>query len=143
MVLRDWSSDVCSSDLLPQQQLPQVSVGQKVTLTSDAYPGQTFTGKVNAINPKIDPSTRNVQIEASVPNAKRELLPGMFASVRVDQGAPQRYLTVPQTAITFSRMKIAPSANTIAVRPPKPILPPEAEPRWVRFSSDPTLVPMA
>ena len=82
--------------------MPQVSVGQKVTLTSDAYPGQTFTGKVNAINPKIDPSTRNVQIEATVPNAKRELLPGMFATVKVDQGGPQRYLTLPQTSITFN-----------------------------------------
>ncbi len=57
-----------------------------MTLTSDAYPGQTFTGKINAINPKIDPTTRNVQIEATVPNAKRELLPGMFANVKVDSG---------------------------------------------------------
>ena len=65
-----------------------------MTLTSDAYPGQTFIGKINAINPKIDPATRNVQVEATVPNAKRELLPGMFAGVEVDQGAPQRYLTL-------------------------------------------------
>lgn len=87
---------------LPQQQLPQVAVGQKVTLTSDAYPGQTFTGKINAINPKIDPATRNVQVEATVPNTKRELLPGMFANVKVDQGEAKRYLTLPQTAITFN-----------------------------------------
>jgi membrane fusion protein (multidrug efflux system) len=87
---------------LPQQQLPQVAVGQKVTLTSDAYPGQPFIGKINAINPKIDATTRNVQVEATVPNAKRELLPGMFANVKIDQGAAQRYLTLPQTAITFN-----------------------------------------
>src|SRR5512143_3997125 len=48
---------------LPQQQLPQVAVGSKVTLTADAYKGQTFEGKVTAINPRIDPTTRNVQIE--------------------------------------------------------------------------------
>ena len=87
---------------LPQQQLPQVTIGQKVTLTSDAYPGQTFSGKINAINPKIDPATRNVQVEATLPNAKRELLPGMFANVKIDQGEPQRYLTLPQTAITYN-----------------------------------------
>jgi membrane fusion protein, multidrug efflux system len=87
---------------VPQQQLPQLSVGQKVTLTADAAPGQTFIGKINAISPRIDPATRNVMIEATLPNAKRELLPGMFASVKVNSGAENRYLTLPQTALTFN-----------------------------------------
>ncbi len=87
---------------LPQQQLPQVSVGQKVVITADAFPGQVFTGKVNAVNPAVDASTRNVQIEATVPNAKRQLYPGMFANVAVDSGEEQRYLTLPQTAITYN-----------------------------------------
>ena len=87
---------------LPQQQLPQVAIGQKVTLTTDAYKGITFEGKVNAINPKVDTSTRNVQIEATVPNAKRQLLPGMFATVKLNSGDEQRYLTLPQTAITYN-----------------------------------------
>jgi membrane fusion protein (multidrug efflux system) len=86
----------------PQQQLPQVAIGQQVVVTADAYPGTVFAGKINAINPKVDPSTRNVQIEATVPNAKRLLLPGMFAGVKVDSGAEQRYLTLPQTAITYN-----------------------------------------
>ena len=50
---------------LPQQQLPQVSIGQQVTLATNAYPGTTFTGKLSAINPKVDTSTRNVQVEAT------------------------------------------------------------------------------
>ncbi len=87
---------------LPQQQLPQVTLAQKVFLTTDAYPGVTFEGKINAINPRVDPSTRNVQIEATVPNAKRQLLPGMFATVKVNSGDQQRYLTLPQTAITYN-----------------------------------------
>jgi len=87
---------------LPQQQLPMVSIGQSVTLVADAYKGQTFVGKISAINPKIDQNTRNVQVEAIVPNAKRLLLPGMFASVNVDSGGEQRYLTLPQTAITYN-----------------------------------------
>jgi membrane fusion protein, multidrug efflux system len=87
---------------LPQQQLPQISVGQKVVVTADAFPGQVFTGKVNAVNPAVDASTRNVQIEATLPNAKRQLYPGMFANVAVDSGAEQRYLTLPQTAITYN-----------------------------------------
>ncbi len=87
---------------VPQQQLPQISVGQKVNLTSDATGTKVFVGRINAINPKIDASTRNVMIEATMPNPKRELLPGMFASVKVNSGAENRYLTLPQTALTFN-----------------------------------------
>jgi len=87
---------------LPQQQLPLVAIGQKVTLTADAYKEVTFEGKVNAINPKVDTNTRNVMIEATIPNAKRLLLPGMFATVKLDSGGEQRYVTLPQTAITYN-----------------------------------------
>ena len=87
---------------LPQQQLPQISLGQKVSLSADAYPGTAFEGKVNAINPRVDANTRNVQIEATVPNARRQLLPGMFATVKVNTGDEQRYLTLPQTALTYN-----------------------------------------
>ena len=87
---------------LPQQQLPKISLGQKVTLTADAYKDATFEGKVNAINPRVDANTRNVQIEATVPNSRRQLLPGMFATVKVNSGDEQRYLTLPQTALTYN-----------------------------------------
>jgi len=87
---------------LPQQQLPQVAIGQTVTLTTDTYKDVPFTGKINAINPKIDTNTRNVQVEATIPNPKRQLLPGMFANVRVNSGEESRYITLPQTAITFN-----------------------------------------
>jgi len=87
---------------LPQQQLPQIAIGQKVTITADAYKDMSFTGKINAINPKVDTNTRNVQIEATIPNPKRQLLPGMFTTVKVNAGEEQRYLTLPQTAITYS-----------------------------------------
>jgi membrane fusion protein (multidrug efflux system) len=87
---------------LPQQQLPQVAIGQTVTLTTDTYKGVAFTGKIDAINPKIDTNTRNVQVEATIPNPKRQLLPGMFANVRVNSGEENRYITLPQTAITFN-----------------------------------------
>jgi membrane fusion protein (multidrug efflux system) len=87
---------------LPQQQLPQVTIGQMVTLTTDTYKDVAFTGKINAINPKIDTNTRNVQVEATIPNPKRQLLPGMFANVRVNSGEENRYITLPQTAITFN-----------------------------------------
>jgi len=87
---------------VPQKQLGELSIGQKLNLTADAFPGVSFAAKVTSINPKIDPATRNVQVEATVPNAKRQLLPGMFANVSLDQGGQKRFLTLPQTAITYN-----------------------------------------
>jgi membrane fusion protein (multidrug efflux system) len=87
---------------LPQRQLGGLQLGQRVSLTNDAFAGQAFTGKVSAISPKVDPTTRNVQVEATLANPKHQLLPGMFARVDVDSGALQHYLTLPQTAITYN-----------------------------------------
>jgi membrane fusion protein, multidrug efflux system len=87
---------------LPQQQLGQLAVGQTVMVDTNAYGGRLFAGKIASINPKVDSATRNVQIEATVDNHERKLLPGMYANVRIDAGAEQRYLTLPQTAITYN-----------------------------------------
>ena len=87
---------------LPQQQISGVSLGQTVTVLSDAYLGQTFSGKVTAIDAKVDTTTRNVQIEATVANPKKLLLPGMFGRAAVDSGEKKTYLTLPQTAITYN-----------------------------------------
>jgi membrane fusion protein (multidrug efflux system) len=87
---------------LPQQELSRIAPGQAVVVTTDTYPGRAFPGKITSINPKVDPETRNVQIEARIANPKHELLPGMYASIDVRAGATQRYLTVPQTAVTYN-----------------------------------------
>jgi membrane fusion protein (multidrug efflux system) len=87
---------------LPQQQLGQLAIGQTIVVDTNAYSGQTFVGKIQSVSPKVDSATRNVQIEASVDNHERKLLPGMYANVKVDAGAGQRYLTLPQTAITYN-----------------------------------------
>jgi membrane fusion protein, multidrug efflux system len=87
---------------LPQQAYSKLSVGQTVLATTDTYPGRIFKGRITTINPKVDPDTRNIQVEAIFSNAKRELLPGMFASVQIQAGKTERYLTLPQTAITHN-----------------------------------------
>ncbi len=71
---------------LPQQDIARIAVGQTVTVTTDTYPDRKFEGNITAINPKVDPQTRNIQIEATMDNPKHELLPGMFASVQVQAG---------------------------------------------------------
>ncbi|OHE16419.1 MAG: efflux transporter periplasmic adaptor subunit [Syntrophobacterales bacterium GWC2_56_13] len=87
---------------LPQQELSQISRGQPVAATTDTYPGRTFSGLITTINPKVETDSRNVQVEATFFNPRHELLPGMFASVRVRVGAAQRYLTLPQTAVSYN-----------------------------------------
>ncbi len=87
---------------LPQQELSRISKGQTVTITTDSFPGRTYSGTISAINPKVDPKTRNVQIEAVIANPKHELLSGMYAAVEVQAGEKQRYLTLPRTVVTFN-----------------------------------------
>jgi membrane fusion protein, multidrug efflux system len=87
---------------LPQQELSRLSLGQKVDLTTDAYPKRSFTGKIPAVNPRVETDSRNVLIEATVANPGHELLPGMYASVEVEAGQPKPMLTVPQTAVIFN-----------------------------------------
>ncbi|MDA8424278.1 MAG: efflux RND transporter periplasmic adaptor subunit, partial [Nitrospiraceae bacterium] len=87
---------------LPQQQLSQIVLGQTVVVTTDTYSGRTFTGKITVISPKVDPDTRNFLVEATIANPKHVLLPGMYATVEVQAGAVQRYLTLPQTAVTYN-----------------------------------------
>ncbi len=87
---------------VPQSELSRLKVGQVVQLGLDAYPGRQFSGRLSAISPRVDTSTRNVQIEASVPNHDQALTPGMFANVSVEVGRQQQRLTLPQAAIVYN-----------------------------------------
>jgi membrane fusion protein (multidrug efflux system) len=87
---------------LPQQALNQIRLEQVVTIKIDTYPNGDFAGTITAINPKVDPATRNVQVRATLKNPDRLLLPGMYASVNVAAGGKQRYITLPQTAVTYN-----------------------------------------
>jgi len=95
---------------LPQSELAQVAPGRRVSVSTDALPGERFAGTVEAIDAKLDPATRNVLVRASVGNPQHHLLPGMFVDADVSAGETRRYLTLPQTAITFN-----PYGNTVFV----------------------------
>jgi len=87
---------------LPQQALEQIAVGQSLTAKIDTYPDQSFAGTISAIDPKVDPDTRNIQVRATLANPDHKLLPGMYATVDISVGSPQNYVTLPQTAITYN-----------------------------------------
>jgi membrane fusion protein (multidrug efflux system) len=84
---------------IPGVQAGQVSVGQKVTATVDAFPGQTFSGQVTSVNPEISAEARSFKVEARVPNPNATLKPGMFAVATIDQGRTARALIVPRKAV--------------------------------------------
>lgn len=87
---------------IPQQELSRLKVGEAVTATTDTFPNESFKGEISAIDPKVDTDTRNVQVRATLKNPEHKLLPGMFATVSIQSGKPQNFITLPQTAITFS-----------------------------------------
>jgi membrane fusion protein (multidrug efflux system) len=87
---------------LPQQALAQIKVGQRLIGKVDTFPGETFDGEVSALNSLVDAATRNVQIRGTFKNPDHRLLPGMFATVDIDSGPPQRLVTLPQTAIAYN-----------------------------------------
>jgi membrane fusion protein (multidrug efflux system) len=84
---------------VPEQQLTQVRRAMAVRVTTDATSGQVFTGKVTALNPEVDASTRNIKVQATVPNATGELRPGMFARVQLVLPEAQPLLVIPSTAV--------------------------------------------
>ncbi len=87
---------------VPQQVVDQIRLNQPVTARVDAFKDRTFAGRISAINPKVDTGSRNVQIRATLQNPDHKLLPGMYATVDIATGAPQNYITLPQTAITYN-----------------------------------------
>lgn len=87
---------------VPQQNLDQIQVGQKIQLQTDSYKGKTFDGEITAINPKVDEATRNVEVRATFVNPDKLLRPGMFATAVLSTGTKESHITLPQTAITFN-----------------------------------------
>ena len=87
---------------VPQQQLSLLTLGDKVTLTTDAVTGKNFTGEISAFDPKVDPTTRTVHVRATIHNPGKVLMPGMFATAITDVGRPRKLITLPQTALTFN-----------------------------------------
>ncbi len=87
---------------LPQSTAGMIQVGQEIEMKTDAFKDAGFKGKITAVSPKVELNTRNMQIEAMVSNPDKKVLPGMFANVTINLGDRVKYLTLPQTAITYN-----------------------------------------
>jgi membrane fusion protein, multidrug efflux system len=83
---------------LPEAALSAISGGQQITATSDAWPGQTFAGRIADIDSRVDPSTRAVRVRAELPNPDGKLRQGMLLRVRV-QLPTRQALVLPELAV--------------------------------------------
>jgi membrane fusion protein (multidrug efflux system) len=95
---------------LPQQQLADLKPDLPVKVTTDAVPGREFEGKLTAINSSIDPTTRNVSLQATLDNQDNALRAGMFGRVKVLLPQKNPTLFIPATAVSY-----APYGNSVFV----------------------------
>ncbi|MFO7693883.1 MAG: efflux RND transporter periplasmic adaptor subunit [Vicinamibacterales bacterium] len=84
---------------LVEKDLRRIVLDMPAVVDVDAYPGETFAGRVARLAPVLDPSTRTAQMEVEVPNPAARLKPGMYARVQFVVLERPDALTVPRNAI--------------------------------------------
>ncbi len=84
---------------VPETYLAQVKVGLPIRLTTDALPGRTFRGRVDAIDSAVDPVSRNIRVRARIANPGHLLKPGMFARASAELGGKSRAILLPEQCI--------------------------------------------
>lgn len=87
---------------VPEKGSAALKVGQTVRIAVDAYPGRTFEGKINAIEPQIAADTRNIRVQATIDNPDHILKPGMFTTTTVVLPDKPPVVTVPETAVDYT-----------------------------------------
>ncbi|NUT83577.1 MULTISPECIES: efflux RND transporter periplasmic adaptor subunit [Pseudomonas] len=87
---------------VPEQSVPRLAVAQSVNVSVSAYPGQNFVATISAINPKVEDSTRNVLVRATLANPDDKLLPGMFANLEVILPDVAAGIVAPESAVTYT-----------------------------------------
>jgi membrane fusion protein (multidrug efflux system) len=87
---------------VPQQQGPQVKNGRTVRVSTAELVGHVFDGHVTAVDSLIDENTRNVQVQATLPNKGHRLRPGMFVEVSLNLGSSSTAIELPASAISYA-----------------------------------------
>lgn len=87
-----------------EYELSWLKIGEKITVTANAFPGETFEGDVTSINPVLDPKTRSVRFRAEVDNPTLKLKPGMSVNivihtVYVSPDGEEKTLAIPKTSV--------------------------------------------
>ncbi len=86
---------------VPQNYVPSVPSGTKATIRVPEHPGKTYTGTVEASAQSVDPSTGTTLMQIIVDNSAGELMPGDYASIRLQAAPAAAMLSVPSSAVIF------------------------------------------
>ena len=86
---------------VPEKMAAWVKTGQEVSVSVEAYPGRTFTGKITRINPSVDQQTRAFEVEALIDNRETLLKPGFFVKATIPSSFVVEALTIPQEALVY------------------------------------------
>jgi RND family efflux transporter MFP subunit len=84
---------------LVEKDVKRVRVGTQAAVDVDAFPGETFTGRVSRVAPVFDPATRTAEMEIEVPNPGYRLKPGMYARVQLTVSVRPDAIVVPTNAL--------------------------------------------
>ena len=84
---------------VPETLLPKVQPGQEISVSVDAYPGETFAGRITAVAPKSEVQGHSLEVRASLPNTALKLRPGLFVRIDVSLGVKQNAIVIPEQAI--------------------------------------------
>lgn len=84
---------------VPSNEMAKVQVGQPLTFTTDALPGQTFTGRVKFINPAVNETDRSIKVIAEIRNDPEVLKSGLFVKGRIVTGHRINVLEIPRSAL--------------------------------------------
>lgn len=85
---------------VPERYLGNLRAGTALTATADAYPGETFAGRIALMDVRVDEQTRAVTARAEFPNPGGRIRPGMMMRVSVERGQRQA-LSVPEAAVQY------------------------------------------
>jgi multidrug efflux system membrane fusion protein len=77
-------------------------LGGEVRVTSDAFPGRSFTARVTTVEPRVSQDSRNIWVQATLANPDRALRPGMYITAALGLAPLEGALVVPATAIMTS-----------------------------------------
>jgi membrane fusion protein (multidrug efflux system) len=95
-------SPIYANFAVPQQSTRDIAIGRAVRVTANGGAGGSWTGRVTALDSKVDEATRNIQIQATLANADGALRPGMFVEVALDLGPAQRVVVLPSSAVSYA-----------------------------------------
>lgn len=84
---------------IPEQAIPEIKVGQSVSMTTSAWPDQNFSGHIARISPSVKADSRTLTVEAEINNVGTQLKPGQFATVRILQSRAEPAVLVPARAV--------------------------------------------